>query len=126
MTRMTRFTALAAAVAIALPLASCGGDADYCDTVQDVMDEYQGFGVDDPADSDGINELASSIEDIADAAPDDIESDWRVTADALRTLADMDDPEVLDPETQQQFEEAQPSFDNISQHVMDECDIDLA
>jgi hypothetical protein len=122
---MTRFTALAAAVAIALPLTSCGGDADYCDTVQDVMDEYQNFGVDDPADSGSINELASSIESIADAAPDDIEPDWRTTADALRALADMDDPDVPDPEIQQQFADAQPAFENIEQHVIDECDINL-
>lgn len=91
---------ISALVVGAMTLAACGGsdsasDADPCEVAQSVADA---FAAGDAAESaeDAIAALgtfASSLEDLAKAAPDEFKADFELLADGTRQLADSDPEE---------------------------------
>ncbi len=115
MTRSTRTaTMLGAAAALVLSLSACGGsDSEYCDLLSDES-EVTEF---DPTDENAMEESVQRVQDIVDAAPDDVRGDWETFASFL------EDPEAAATADPAEFESA---MQNISQNAQDECDIDLS
>lgn len=116
MTRSTRTaTMLGAAVAMVLSLSACGGsDSEYCDLLSD---EDSSFADADPSDPEAMEELDSRIQEVVDAAPDDIRGDWEIFQEAIN------DPAAA---AEQDPEAAMTAMENIGQHAQDECDIDIS
>jgi hypothetical protein len=128
---------------------SSGGS--YCDQLQDAKDSVND--VDFTALTDATYEdLVSQFQDLEDAAPDDIADDWATLNGALAQFKDildeagisLDDlqgmqsgeiPDDVDLDALQQLGtkmqeltasgEFEDASDAISEHALDECDIDL-
>lgn len=88
---------ISALIVGAMALAACGGsddasNADPCEVAQTVADA---FAEGESADSDedviaALGTFATSIENLAKAAPDEFKADFEFLADATRQLADTD------------------------------------
>jgi hypothetical protein len=91
-------TARLAVLALLLGLAAgCGGDdeQDYCAMVED-----EAPGLTQRVDEAGqavLLEVLPTLEDLADAAPEDVTDDWDVFLTAIRDLRDALDETGLDP-----------------------------
>lgn len=116
MSRSTRTASLlGAAAALVLGLTACssgGDDSEYCDLLSDdsALAEL------DPTDEAAMEEASNRIQEVVDAAPDDIKGDWETFAGIL------EDPEAAATGDPEEFTTA---LENIEQNVQDECDIDL-
>ncbi|NDL58429.1 hypothetical protein [Phytoactinopolyspora mesophila] len=129
MTRKTRFAALTAAVALATSLAACGGDdnggsaGNYCDLLEEIGNAYANPDFEDP---NALDDIASQMQRVADAAPDDIKADWEALADGFGDIADVDfenldleDPAAMD--ALQGLEELGGASDRVGDHIESEC-----
>ncbi|WP_116946896.1 hypothetical protein [Jiangella endophytica] len=115
MSRSTRSASLlGAAAALVLGLTACSSDggSDYCDLLSD----DSGLSDFDPSDEAAMEEAANRVQEVVDAAPDDIKADWETFATAIEDpeAAAADDPEAF-----------MTAMENITQHAQDECDIDI-
>jgi hypothetical protein len=96
---MKKYAAFAASVAIsAAALVGCGGEDDFCGDAEDIV---------------GANQIPSGdqLQELADSAPDEIQDDFQVLADA------NEDPTSADPAA---VEEASA---NIQSWGEDNCDL---
>lgn len=73
----------AAALLLTCGLSACGGDGDYCSTVQ----AKQAVFVDDGTGLELVTNI-DTLEEIAAAAPDDIRDEWQVFLTAIEGLRD--------------------------------------
>ncbi|NED99483.1 hypothetical protein [Phytoactinopolyspora halotolerans] len=124
MTIVKRFTAVAGAAALALPLVACGGDdGDYCDLISGVRDDYSGT---DAPEGDDMQEALDRFQEIADAAPSDVQEDWQTLVDGMEAFADPEGMAEMDQdELTELSEQMDPATESVETHVLEECDIDL-
>ncbi|PZF83159.1 hypothetical protein [Jiangella anatolica] len=118
MTRSTRTASLlGAAAALVLGLSACGGggDSEYCDLLSSA-EEDSALADADPSDPEALEDANDRVQEIIDAAPDDVRGDWETFQTALS-----------DPEAAQEGDptEALTALENIQQHAQDECDLEL-
>jgi hypothetical protein len=119
MNRFTTTAAILGAAALTLSLAACGGSDGYCDLLEEsgsALMNASSF-----SDPDAAANVAGTIREIADAAPNDIADDWRAMADAMETLADLD---MSDPEALSQLDELGDLAGisgRVQQHAISEC-----
>ncbi|WP_123788575.1 hypothetical protein [Phytoactinopolyspora halophila] len=119
---MKRFAAVAAATALALPLTACGDDSDYCATVSDAAERVREIDEEGVPEPELFGEVADLYEDVADSAPDDIRDDWQSATQAVRYMANEDMPQE---EIAEVFNDAQESFENITENAREECGIEI-
>ena len=97
----------------------CGFLADFAQTFEG-LDESAMFGGEDGDFGSFIQSSADALEQVADDAPSEIQDSFRVMADAFGQLAeglegvslDLSDPENIDPEAMQAFEEVGQVFES--------------
>ncbi|WP_147375188.1 hypothetical protein [Jiangella rhizosphaerae] len=121
MTRSTRSASLlgaAAALVLGLTACSSGGDSEYCDLLRSA-EEDTSLADADPTDAEAMEEFSSRIQEIVDAAPDDVKGDWETFQSAMDAVSDPEAAAEQDPEA------ALTATENISQHAQDECDIEM-
>ncbi|TDD69480.1 hypothetical protein E1262_12615 [Jiangella aurantiaca] len=121
MTRSTRTASLlGAAAALVLGLTACsgGGDSEYCDLLNSAQEDTS-FADADPTDPEAMEEFNNQLQEVVDAAPDDLKGDWETFQSALEAMSDPEAAAEQDPEA------ATTAMENIEQHAQDECDIEL-
>lgn len=123
MSRSTRSASLlGAAAALVLGLTACSDDSgggEYCDLLSAAEDDSS-LADADPTDPEAMEEFSNRIQEIVDAAPDDIKGDWETFSSSLEAAAD---PESVDEDA---MTETMTALENITQNVQDECDIDMS
>ncbi|SDT73191.1 hypothetical protein [Jiangella sp. DSM 45060] len=122
MSRSTRSASLlGAAAALVLGLTACSSDdgGEYCDLLSAAEDDSS-LADADPTDPEAMEEFSNRIQEIVDAAPDDIKGDWETFASSLEAASD---PESVDEDA---MTETMTALENITQNVQDECDIDMS
>ncbi|SEF09894.1 hypothetical protein [Jiangella alba] len=122
MSRSTRSASLlGAAAALVLGLTACSSDGggEYCDLLNAAEDDSS-LADADPTDPEAMEEFSNRIQEIVDAAPDDIKGDWETFASSLEAASD---PESVDEDA---MTETMTALENITQNVQDECDIDMS
>ena len=135
-------------------LVGCGGDGDdgaeggggdldsYCDSMKQAEEDFSGSM--DPA---KFGDMADRFGEMADQAPDEVADDWTKMEEALAgfldavdetglSVEDLEDPAKaaeIDPEVQQQLQEAIEAMgsdeyteasENIEKHAEDQCGIE--
>lgn len=123
MSKMTRGVHVTSAVALTLSLSACGG-GDYCGAIEDSVDRLSGW---ESAEFNPeiFSDLADVYQDVADAAPEDVQADWQTAADSFSQLAETEDIESMDDEAMEAVDELDSAFQNITQSALDECDISI-
>ena len=124
------------------------GGAGYCDQLKDAKERIDAI---DDGDFGDFEELSETVNDLADAAPDEIKDDWGVLKEGFDAILaafeeagiDSEDLEAIQkgeipPDVD--MEKLQAAFadleelsgdkfttasDNISKHAKEECDVDL-
>ena len=124
MTRSTRTVPmLGAAAAIVLALTACssdgGGGSEYCELITNAEEDAALADVD-VSDPDQMEELSGRINEIAEAAPEDIRGDWETFATSIEAMA------APEPPAEDQSADITTAIDNIGQHVQDECGVDMS
>ncbi|UPK73239.1 hypothetical protein MU582_12380 [Nocardioidaceae bacterium SCSIO 66511] len=151
---MKRFAAVAATSVLALGgLTACGGSDDeadgddYCGQIENAQSEFDGLESEDTT-IDQMSDMGDKLGDIADAAPDEISSEWKSLSGAVNDMVGiLEDADVAtdkplseavteavtaDPELQtklteplQDFQSAQSDVEKVQDHAQEECDIEL-
>lgn len=125
MSRLKKTVSLLGAGALAMSMAACGGDdsQEYCDLLEDSNNQFSEL---DPTDPEAQDEVQGVLNDVVDAAPDEVRDDWELFADTYEEMVNIDpsDQEAMEAlqERQGEFEEATA---RISEHAQEECDLDL-
>ena len=149
---MKRLTSLlAASVLGASLLTGCSGGSsdDYCESLKQTKKDFDSL---ETGDFDNFDELTDKFDDIADKAPDEVEDDWKVLADAVDEFVSALEDAGLEPDDLQKLsttgelpegvtmEDVTAAFEKakaldsdevadagkaIQKHAKDECDVDL-
>lgn len=107
-------------------LVACGGGNPYCDAIEESRSHFENLGSLSDLDGDTAQEAADGFQEIAGAAPENIQPSWQALADTMQVMADAEgdlsqvDPSKLD---QQAVTEAQSA---IPQSTKDECGLDIS
>ncbi|WP_157552641.1 hypothetical protein [Jiangella gansuensis] len=130
MSRFTRTVSVLGAGAMALALTACGGDdsSEYCDLITDTEEDFSSALSGDPTDpenSDVMQDLADRMNEIADAAPDDVQGDWEYAAEAFQAFTEIDPEDPASLEGMEQYADMDTRMQNISDQVSEECDIEF-
>src|SRR5688572_30803398 len=91
---MKKALGLASAVLLASSLASCGegdsevgGGAEYCDLLEETKADLQKFDQGD-FNQETFDDVKQRVDELAEAAPDDVSGDWRTLGDGMQQLDD--------------------------------------
>lgn len=154
---MKKLATIGGSVVLALGvLSGCGGDSgggsdsgdsggDYCGLIEEAQGKFADFDSADPT-IDDFKDLEAQVNEVADAAPEEIQSDWEqlgsVVSDLVSTLEGTgiptDEPlseaaSEIPPKEQKELmaplmediQSMQETQQAVSDHVKKECDIDL-
>lgn len=128
MNRIKTSISVLGATAMALSLAACGGDSgsdEYCDLLTSTEEKLSGL-TPNPSDPDSMSEMSGALQEVADAAPDDIKGDWEKMTEAFEKIADIDltnpDPSALEALSSDDLTTAS---ENITKHAKEECGVDM-
>src|SRR5690625_5129878 len=123
MARLRRTAGLASAALLTFTLTACGG-SDYCDLIDSADDDIGQLSTEDIADPEALGPAADRLQEIANAAPDEVADQWQTMADAFQALVDAEgDMTAIDEETLSDMQTMDPA--PLEENVQEECDIEL-
>lgn len=100
-----------------------GDGDDYCELIENAENTFGTIEQNDLSDTEKMDTIVATIQEIGDAAPPEISSDWAILADAMTALKGIDDPTMFDPEVLTDIETASAS---TTAHVLRVCGLDLS
>lgn len=120
---MRKVAALAAVVTISIGgLTACSG-GDYCGELKSYAEAAKKA---DGKDSKVFEEMLDETEKVADAAPDDLQDDWKVLIDYGKKAKDAEgDQTKLTELAKNDGQKIGSASEAISKHAKDTCKVDL-
>lgn len=120
---MRKVAALAAVVTIGVGgLTACSGD-DYCGELKSYAEAAKTA---DGKDSKVFEEMLDETEKVADAAPDDLQDDWKVLLDYGKKAKDAQrDQTKLTELAKNEGQKIGAASEAISKHAKDTCKVEL-
>ncbi|TDD96380.1 hypothetical protein [Jiangella asiatica] len=128
MNRSTRTLSLLGAAAMAFAVTACGGDdsgsgSDYCDLVTSAEEDFSSLDPTDPENADAMKDVVDRFNEIADAAPEDVQEDWRTFADGYQAMSEIDMTDPAAMEELEGLEGLDAAMQNVTEHISEECDL---
>lgn len=127
MTRLRPIAGIATAAALTFALSACGGGSEYCDLLESADSELNDLSAESLSDPEALSDAQSRFQEIADAAPDDVQETWQNAADAIQLLVDADgDFTSIDPEAAEELASMDSDMTVLEESAQEECDIDIS
>ncbi|GAB3433500.1 hypothetical protein [Flindersiella endophytica] len=123
---MRRTVVLLVAVAFALAgLTSCaGGDDKYCGLLEQADKDKTLSGTANMEDPKVVDKVIAKFKEIGDAAPGDIEDEWKSVNDGM---AMVKDPAKVDPkEAERLGKDMETALETLEKDAKDRCGVDLS
>ncbi len=137
-----------AAVASAGVLTGCGGSDEYCNTLEETVQQFEAF---DEGDVEGFDEAIETFRELGDQAPSEVEEEWETLTSAFdeaesaledagasfEDLGDIQAGQIPEGVDEEELMEALSSFEELSaeeyteasdaieEHAESECDVTL-